>query len=499
MVIVGSGFSGIGMGVALQRAGIDDFVILEKAGEVGGVWRDNTYPGCECDVPSHLYSFSFEPNPRWRQAFSAQPDIAEYLQRVADTYGLREHIRFGTAMSGEHWDDERQVWRVSTDTDEEYTCRFVVNSTRALFVPMLARLKGIRAFAGETFHSAQWNHDYDLSSKRVAVVGTGASAIQIVPAIAPRVASLTLFQRTAPWVLPKPQRSVPGWLRRLFAAAPIVQQGYRSALYWARELGGVPVMRANPLALRRGERRGRRHIERQVADPELRRKLTPDYRFGCKRVLLSNDYYPALSRDNVNLVTDGIEKVLPHAVVDASGTEHPVDAIIFGTGFQGALQKVKIIGRDGRSLWREWVRDGAVSLRGISVAGFPNMFFLHGPNSGTAHNSMVFMIEAQARFVVDAIRLVRRRSAASIDARPQAQERFQERIQQRLATSVWVRGGCTSWYLDDRGVNRTMWPGGSWRYRLQTRRVDPREFDLTPAPEFTDQLSPEVAQNGQIR
>ncbi|MGH3433406.1 MAG: flavin-containing monooxygenase, partial [Thermocrispum sp.] len=318
----------------------------------------------------------------------------------------------------------------------------------------------------------------DLAGKRVAVIGTGASAVQIVPAIAPRVASLTVFQRSPAWVLTKPQRRAPGWLKLLFGAVPPVQRAVRAAQYWSRETTGVPMMRMNRLVLARGERLGRRHIARQVSDHRLREKLTPDYRFGCKRVLLSNDYYPALGRDNVELVTDGIDKVLPHALVDGTGAEHPVDTIIFATGFQGALQKVKIIGEGGRSLWRDWVRHGPQALRGVAVAGYPNLFFLHGPNSGSAHNSMVFMIEAQTRFVVRAIEHVRDAGAAGIGVRQQAQDAFQQRIQSALTDSVWVRGGCSSWYLDEHGVNRTMWPGASWRYRLETRTVHPGEFDL---------------------
>jgi cation diffusion facilitator CzcD-associated flavoprotein CzcO len=482
VVIVGAGFSGLGMAVELKKAGIDDFVILEKAGDVGGVWRENTYPGCECDIRSHLYSFSFasKRNARWSKSFATQQEIWAYLRHIADDYGLRKHIRFGVQMTGERWDAEEQMWQVSTDAGDEYVSRFVVNSTRALFTPMIARLKGIRSFAGEIWHSAEWKHDYDLTGKRVAVIGTGASSIQIVPQIAGKVAELTVFQRTAPWILPKIDYATPRWAQRLFAAVPSVLRGFRSLLYWSRELTGVPLINRNRLALRRAERKARRHLAAQVPDPELRERLTPDYRIGCKRILLSNDYYPALTRDNVELVTSGVSKVLPYSIVDDDGVEREVDAIVFGTGFQGSLQKVKIIGAAGVSLWRTWVTQGAVALRGITVAGYPNMFFLHGPNSGVAHTSMVFMIEAQTRFVRRAISLVTERGMGAIDTRPEAQQRFQDETKRKHGETIWTNGGCTSWYLDDKGENRTMWPGPSWRYWLKTRQVDEREFELIP-------------------
>lgn len=486
VVVIGAGFSGLCMGISLKKAGIHDFVILEKADEVGGVWRENTYPGLRCDIRSHLYSFSFAQDPRWSNPYASQAEIWAYLRRVADEFGLREHIRFGVSMNAERWDADRQVWEVRTGSGETYTSRFLVNSTRALFVPAAVRLKGLRSFAGETWHSAEWNHDVDLAGKRVAVIGTGASSIQIVPAIADRVASLTVYQRSAAWVLPKADYEMPAWVRGVFGAVPPLQRAYRAALYWSRELTGVPMMKGNSLALWWAERKGRRHIRRHISDPELRANLTPDYRIGCKRVLLSNDYYRALNQDNVEVVTDGITKVLPHSLVDAAGVEREADVIVFGTGFQGALQKVKIQGADGRNLWRDWVTKGAEALRGITIPGYPNLFFMHGPNSGSAHNSMVFMIEAQANFIRRAIELVESRGAAALDTRAEAHDQFQTDIQSKLRQGIWSRGGCSSWYLDDKGMNRTMWPGASWRYWLRTRKVDEREFELIAREEVSE-------------
>jgi cation diffusion facilitator CzcD-associated flavoprotein CzcO len=477
VVVVGSGFSGLDMGVKLKKAGIQDFVILEKAGDVGGIWRDNTYPGCECDVQSHLYSLSYEQNPNWTKSFSTQPEIWTYLRHVADKYGLREHIRFGAKVTAMAWDDDAQQWLVSTESGDQYVSRFVATSVGALQVPSVPRLKGIRQFTGKAWHSAQWDHDHDLTGKRVAVVGTGASAVQFVPKVAEQARSVTLFQRTAPWVLPKSDPRLPSWVRAMFRRVPISLRAYRAFLYWTRELAGI-ALNGHPALLAVGERASRRYLAAQIADPVLRAKLTPHYRLGCKRLLLTSDYYPALTRDNVDVVTDPIAEVRANGIVDGSGIEHPVDVIVYGTGFTTTLTKMKIVGRQGRSLWKEWTARGAVTHRGITVAGFPNMFFLLGPNTGLGHNSVVFMIEAQTRFAVRAIELVTKRGAGAIDTRADAQQRFQDTIQRKLVDAVWTRGGCTSWYLDDKGVNRSIWPGGSWRYWLATSRIDEREFEL---------------------
>jgi cation diffusion facilitator CzcD-associated flavoprotein CzcO len=483
VVIVGTGFSGLGMAIQLRKAGIDDFVVLEKAQDVGGTWRDNSYPGCACDIQSHMYSFSFEQNPDWTRAYSSQPEIWAYLRRVTDRYGLRGHIRFGQELTGAHWDADAQRWHVRTGTGAEYTAQFLVSGIGALHIPNVPNLPGIENFQGETFHSATWNHDYDLRGKRVAVVGTGASAIQFVPRIAPDVARLTLFQRTPPWIMPKPDHEMPSWVRRAFRFVPGAQRVYRNFLYWLLEVRAIG-FNGQPKLLQMAERIARRHIGKHIADPALRRKLTPDYRMGCKRVLVSNDYYPALGRDNVDVVTEGVTEVREHSVVAADGTEHEVDAIIFGTGFHvtDAFDNLDVVGRDGRHLGKEWATEGMQTHLGITVSGFPNLFFLLGPNTGLGHNSVVFMIESQTKYVVDAIKLVDRNRAGAIDVRASVQDRFNGEIQQRLVKGVWTQGGCKSWYLDAKGVNRTIWPGFTWRYWLDTRKVDAADFELTAAP-----------------
>ena len=482
VVIIGTGFSGLGMAIQLKKAGVDDFVVLEKANDVGGTWRDNTYPGCACDIQSHMYSFSFEQNPKWTRSFPSQPEIWDYLRTVTDRYGLRRHIRFGQELTGARWDEDQQVWHVHTKSGQERTANFVVSGVGALHIPNIPKLPGIESFAGPTFHSATWNHDVDLRDKRIAVVGTGASAIQFVPRIAPVARQVHLFQRTAPWVMPKPDYPMPDWSRTLFRFVPGAQRLYRDAIYWlleARALG----FNGHPKLLQAAEGIAKRHMAKSIADPELRAKLTPDYRMGCKRVLVSNDYYPTLARDDVEVVTEGVTEVREHGVVAADGTEREVDVIIFGTGFHvtDAFDNLDIIGRNDRNLGKEWSVEGMRTHLGITVSGFPNLFFLLGPNTGLGHNSVVFMIESQIRYVMDAIRLVEANRAAAIEVRPSVQERFNTDIQRQLVRGVWTQGGCTSWYLDAKGVNRTIWPGFTWRYWLRTRRVDPADFELRAA------------------
>ncbi|WP_033288426.1 flavin-containing monooxygenase [Amycolatopsis jejuensis] len=476
VIVVGTGFSGLGMAVRLRKDGRDDFVVLEKAADVGGTWRDNSYPGCACDIPSHMYSFSFEQNPGWSRTHSPQPEIFRYLREVAGKYDVRRFIRFGQEMTGARWDEEENRWHVSTRGGDEFVAPVLVSALGALHRPMIPELPGIEHFAGSVFHSAEWNHDFDFTGKRVAVVGTGASAIQFVPKIASQVAELTLFQRTPPWVMPKADREMPGWLHRLFRVVPPVQRLYRNFLYWTLEARAFG-FNGKPWIMKIGQRIAKRNIDRAVPDPQLRAKLTPDYTMGCKRVLISNDYYPALARENAEVVTDGVAEVREHSVVDAAGVEHEVDAIIYGTGFHvtDAFDELEIVGRDGRNLAKEWASEGMRTHLGITVNGFPNLFLLLGPNTGLAHNSVVFMIEAQISYVAQALRLA---GARALEPREDVQERFNADVQRKLANGIWTQGGCKSWYLDAKGVNRTIWPGFTWRYWLDTRTVQREDFEL---------------------
>ncbi len=474
-VIVGAGFSGLCAGIQLRKAGIDNFVILEKAHGVGGTWRDNTYPGAACDVPSHLYSYSFEPNPSWSRAYGGQPEILAYLEHCATKYGLRPHLRFGARVARASYDEASATWSVTTADDQVYTARSLILGNGALHLPRIPELPGLASFTGKTFHSARWDHAYDLTDKRVAIVGTGASSIQFVPQIAPAVKQLDVYQRTPPWIVPKPDRPIGGRERWAFEHLPGAHWLRRTGLYWlleSRVLGFAFAPKINQLA----ERLVLRHLVRSVPDPALRAKLTPSYRMGCKRVLISNDYYPALARPNVDLVTDGIERVEPTGIRSRDGKLREVDAIVFGTGFRVVdyVSSMQIIGRHGLDLntaWQQSVRN----YLGINVSGFPNLFLLMGPNTGLGHNSMIFMIEAQVRYTVDAIRTMHRNALASVEVRPDVEQAFRAEMARKLEKTVWT-SGCSSWYMAPDG-DVLLWPGFTFDYWRRTRRIDLRSYE----------------------
>jgi cation diffusion facilitator CzcD-associated flavoprotein CzcO len=479
VVIIGAGFSGLGMAIQLLKAGRRDFVLLEKADDVGGTWRENTYPGCGCDIPSHVYSFSSDLNPAWTRSYSGQQEIWDYLKRLTDSYGLREYIRFGVEVSSARWDADEQLWHVLSADGDTYRGRAMVNGFGLLHVPRMPELPGLERFEGDAFHSAQWNHDVDLRGKRVAVIGTGASAVQFVPRIAPEVGELYIFQRTPGWLVPKADHTMPEWAKRLFERVPLTQQVYRKAT-WLRLESQAPAFNGNQTAQKFAQRMSLRHLHNQVQDPELRRKLTPSYRTGCKRVLPSNDYFPVFNRPNVHLVDGGAVSVTETGVVDRDGVEREVDVIIFATGFQvmERLGTLKVSGRDGADLAETFDEHGLESYLGITVSGFPNLFFLLGPNTGLGHNTVVFMIEQQIKYVLRCLRLLDRTGAAALDVRPEAQQRFNADIQRKLSKGIWSRGGCASWYLDSNGVNRAIWPGFSGTYWFATRKVRTSDYEL---------------------
>ena len=477
-LVIGSGFAGIGMAIKLQESGRPDFLVLEKDADMGGTWRDNTYPGCACDVPSPLYSFSFAQNPYWSRFFSPQEEIWDYLRRLVDDNGLASRIRYGAEVTSASFDEAQGVWDVVVNGGETLRCRALVAGVGALHVPHVPEIPGLDTFEGTSFHSAQWRHDHDLAGRRVAVVGTGASAVQFVPQIQPQVGHLDLFQRTPAWVTPKPDRAVDEKEQHFYARHPRAQRALRNLVYWMLEARGAGFA-LTPKAMRFLEKSARRHLERQVPDPELRAKLTPDYQIGCKRILLSNDFYPSLTQDNVDVVTEAITEVRPHGVVTADGVEHEVDTIIFGTGFHvsGNLTQMKIVGRDGVELGDLWARRGIGAHLGMTMAGFPNLFLLLGPNTGLGHSSVVFMIESQIRYVVQALDLLDEQQATYLDVRPDTEQDFLARVQHRLSDTVW-ESGCTSWYLDENGRNFTIWPHFTWKYWLETRRLKLKDFTL---------------------
>ncbi|HEY8679837.1 MAG TPA: NAD(P)/FAD-dependent oxidoreductase [Candidatus Dormibacteraeota bacterium] len=475
--MVGSGFSGIGMAVRLKQAGIDDFVILERAADLGGTWRDNTYPGCQCDVESNLYSFSFAPNPAWTRTYSRQAEIWDYLRLCAEKFGLGPHLRYRHEVKSATWDEGNARWRIES-TGGPFSAHVVVAAVGPLSEPSLPAIPGLDGFPGPHFHSAAWDHEVDLSGKRVAVIGTGASAIQLVPHLQPEVARLHLFQRTPPWVLPHRDREVGGVARALYRTIPGLQSLARFAVYWSRELFVIPFMKVRPNPP--PEQLARRHLEKQVADPELRARLTPDYAIGCKRILISNEYYPAIQQPNVELVTDGVREVRGKTVVADDGSEREVDAIVLATGFRVTEMPFArwVTGRDGNCLGDRW-KGSPTAYRGTAVAGFPNLFLLLGPNTGLGHTSVLVMLEAQLRYVMGCLNHLERSGKARIEVLPEAQKAFNEDVQARLRDTVWNSGGCRSWYLDRTGRNTTIWPGMTWPYVRLMRRFDPAAYRLS--------------------
>jgi len=471
VAIVGSGFGGLGAAIRLRQEGIDDFLVFERAGDLGGTWRDNSYPGCTCDVPSHLYSFSFAPNPGWSRSFSSQPEIWAYLHQCARRFGILPRLRLGHEVREAAWDDPRQRWRIET-SGGTWTADALVAAAGPLSEPSIPALPGLGSFEGAAFHSARWDHDHDLTGRQVAVVGTGASAIQFVPEIQPQVGRLRVFQRTAPWVLPRRDRALSGAERRLFRAVPATQRLARSAIYWARE--GFTATFVHPRLMRLPQRLALRHLRGAVADPELRARLTPDYTLGCKRVLLSNHYLPALTSQNVEVITSGIREVRPYGIVTDDGVEHPADTIIFGTGFHVTDPPFgdQVRGRDGRTLAEVWKGSPKAHL-GVTVAGFPNLFLLLGPNTALGSTSVVLMIEAQVEYVLRALEFMRAAGVATVEPRPEAQQAFLAEVDARMRPTVWSAGGCASWYMDRTGRNSTLWPSFTWAYGRRTRRFDP--------------------------
>jgi cation diffusion facilitator CzcD-associated flavoprotein CzcO/acetyl esterase/lipase len=479
-IVIGAGFAGVGMGIALRRAGIDDFVIIERSHDVGGVWRDNSYPGAACDVPSHLYSFSFEPNPNWSRAFARQPEIYAYIRHCAGKYGLSPHLRFGAEVAHARYDDLQALWHVTLTDGATLSASLLISATGQLSRPALPKLPGMETFRGHAFHSAYWDHEYSLVGKRVAVVGTGASAIQFVPAIADTVKSLTVFQRSPAWLMPRPDHAYRSWERTLFRRLPWTMKLHRAAIYMRYESRALAFTRFGGLMKLAVGRPFRRLLSRQVPDADLRRQLTPDYPIGCKRILLSSDYLATMSRENVELVTRGIRRVTESGIETDDGMHHPVDAIVYGTGFAATefLSPMRITGRNGIELNDAW-RQGAKAYLGMAVPGFPNFFMLYGPNTNLGHNSIVYMLESQIAHVMRCLSEMRRTGSSAIDVDSSRYRRFNVHVQQRLASTVW--SGCKSWYVDAAGHNSTNWPGFTLSYRWLTRFSGLNAYRLSSA------------------
>ena len=464
--IMGAGFSGIAAAISLRRAGVSDLVILDRGSRVGGTWRDNTYPGCACDVQSRLYELEVAPWPGWTRKFAGQAEIAEYLERVVEIFGLAPSLHLDTEVLHAAWDDASDTWRVTTSRGD-FVADALISACGGLTEPLYPDIVGAEDFTGPTMHTARWDHSVDLMGKRVAVVGTGASAIQVVPAIAETAAEVVLLQRTPPWIMPRRDREVPEWYRSLLAALPPLQRAMRGASSWAREVQLLSFTKQGRFRAL-GQSIARKHLEKQVPDPVLRARLTPEYDMGCKRVLLSDDYYPSLMRDNVT-VAPALARVTPDSVIDADGGEHSVDVIIWATGFKVLEPPLAalIVGRGGLTLAEAFERDGMSAYRGTTIAGFPNLYILQGPNTGLGHSSVVLMTEAQVAYLTPAVA-----SGMVLEVDPHRQEEYRELIDQRLSTTVWQQGGCHSWYQNGHGRNVALWPGSTHGFARLMRRFD---------------------------
>ncbi|HYF24423.1 MAG TPA: NAD(P)/FAD-dependent oxidoreductase [Baekduia sp.] len=479
--VVGAGFSGLSMAAALRRGAISDFVVLEKAADVGGTWRENDYPGCACDVPSQVYSFSFAPNPDWSRQFAPQAEIQAYIKRVVRDEGLLPHIRLNTLVEGADWDDADQRWVVRTDAGT-VRAQFLIGALGPLHVPKFPDLPGLERFTGTAFHSAEWDHAHDLAGRKVAVVGTGASAIQFIPAIAPHVGQLHVFQRTAPWIMPRLQRPFSAFERKLFRRVPLVQRTVRAITFVILE--SLVFWFLDARRARVPEVLGRLHLRRQVKDPELRRKLTPTFRLGCKRMLLSNDYLPALARPNVAVHTEGIREIRERSIVTHDGQELEVDTIIYGTGFHVTDMPAAHLIRNGRGVSLAEDFEGSPHAhRATTFADFPNLAMLLGPNSGLGHNSVVLMAEAQAGYLVQGIKAAQARGAGALVPRREAQDAWTAALDKAAEPTVWIAGGCESWYLDSKGRASTLWPHSVIRFQRLMRRFDAENYTFVPARE----------------
>lgn len=487
-VIVGAGFAGLGAAIKLKEAGVDDLAILERSHEVGGTWRDNRYPGAACDIPSVLYSFSFAPNPNWSRAYSPSEEIHRYVKSLVDRFDLGPHLRFDTTVTGARFDELAGHWEIAIQGAETLLARTVVMAPGPLSNASFPSMRGIETYQGHKILSAHWDQGYDFTGKRVAVIGTGASAVQIIPELVKQAEHVTVFQRTPGWVLPRGDHATPSAVKALFRSIPLSQKAVRTATFWGAETMATALVWPTPVTSVL-ERISKLHLRLQVKDPWLRRQLTPDFRAGCKRMLMSDDYYPALQQDNCKLITWPIATISPDGVRTAAGIEHQVDCIVFATGYDVAKNgsPVPIHGLGGRSLADEWA-DGVYGYKSVHVAGYPNLYFTTGPNSGPGHNSLLVYLEGQLAYLTKNITKVLSEDLCYLDVKPGVQERYNEALQKRLSKTTW-NSGCQSWYLTEDGFNGTMYPGFATQYLRQLARLRSKDYFAIPFPA--------VAEDGQ--
>jgi cation diffusion facilitator CzcD-associated flavoprotein CzcO len=478
VLIVGAGFGGVAAAIELQRHGFDDVVLLERGSGLGGTWRDNTYPGCACDVPSHLYSFSFAQRADWSRLCSPQDEILAYLNGVARDHGIDRLVVPGVEVSSCRWDGQSCRWMVESSDGRSWEAEALVIATGQLHQPAMPRLEG--SFQGHSFHSARWDHDYDLRGKRAAVIGTGASAVQFVPEIAEQVAKLYVFQRTGNWFFPRKNHAYPDWLKAIFMHVPGIERLRRRGLYYYAE--SLTLMIRHPRTWGQiGRIRSALFMRMQLRDPEVRRKAWPNYTFGCKRILFSSEYLPSLQRPNVELVTDRIVRLERDGVLTADGTRRQLDCIIYATGFRTTefMFPMEITGRDGGTLREAWAQGPHAHL-GMTVPGFPSLFLVYGPNTNTSGGSIIVYEEAQAAYIRQALELVRARDAAAVEVRADVEAASDRELQARFQGTAWT--ACDSWYRDQRGRIVANWPGYMREYEERLRELDPSEYELIPLP-----------------
>ncbi len=478
IIIIGAGFAGIGTAIQLKKSGIHSFRILERANEIGGTWRDNRYPGAACDVPSHVYSFSFELNPDWSRIYASSDEIQAYLLGLVEKWDLRSHLQLGLEVTAARFSEEEGVWELQTSDEEIHRARVVVSGVGGLVDPALPDIPGLDSFAGSVFHTARWNQDLDLAGKRVGVIGTGASAVQVVPGIASEVAKLSVFQRTPGWVVPKRDRRYSQRMKRLYARFPILLKLSRYFKYWMSEIFGPMIFLDSPRLSSVAEKASLNHLNNQVSDPDLRAKLRPDFQFGCKRILISDDYWASFERDNVDLVIEGIERIESGGIRTRDGALHELDVLVLATGFELGLAAAPfpIAGRQGLQLDRVWAR-GASAYKGHSVSGFPNWFIIMGPNTGPGHTSVIVYTEAQIAFILEVIKKIRKEGIRYVDVRREVQESYNAGLQRRMPYMVW-QSGCNSWYISQDGGNRSLYPGFAAEYVLRARRFKASEYEI---------------------
>ncbi len=476
-LIIGTGFAGLGLSTRMKRGGDNDFLLIDRADDVGGTWRDNTYPGVACDVPSHLYSFSFRLKPNWSRVFAPGGEIWGYLQETARDEGLLPHIRFGAALTSAAWDDASQAWHITT-TKGDFICNVLVTAMGHLADAKYPDIPGLTDFSGQLMHSAEWNHDVDFSGKRVAVIGSGASAIQITPGVAETASELVVLQRSAPYVIPRPDRAYTDAEQRAFERSPELMEELRADLFWGMEYNYAQ-RRAIPSAIAQAYALANGHRTSQVADPVLNAKLTPDYEIGCKRILISNAYYPSLQKENVTLEAAGLERVEGNLVVSTAGNSFEVDVIICATGFEAVEPPfAPLITARGRSLAEHW-SDGMMAFSSVTLAGFPNLFIMNGPNTGLGHNSVIFVVESQVEFIIQVLAYMRTQDISVVETRRDAEESYVARVRHRSQGTVWLAGGCTNWYVDPRTNQLTVtWPDYAYAFRESNGTFDVAAFEV---------------------